>query len=109
MVYMTVLPQPTGPNATSQPVSSSGIHLTVKSFAKSNPGGVLPVAIGTPVALMLIAIVPIVRRRRAKDQSASGRELTPPTSQPLFPPALPRRGSPDAHCSCSSLTRRRFT
>lgn len=69
MVYMTVLPQPTGPNATSQPVSSSGIHLTVKSFAKSNPGGVLPVAIGTPVALMAIALVPIVRRRRAKDQA----------------------------------------
>ena len=72
LVYMTVLPQPTGPNATSQPVSSSGIHLTVKSFAKSNPGGVLPVAIGTPVALMLIAIVPIVRRRRAKDEPPQG-------------------------------------
>ncbi|HET9632668.1 MAG TPA: ABC transporter permease subunit [Terrabacter sp.] len=65
MVYMTVLPQPSGRNATSQPVSSSGIHLTVRAFEKANPGGVLPVAIATPVALMLIAVVPIVRRRRA--------------------------------------------
>src|SRR6476659_8024439 len=72
MVYMTVLPQPSGPNSTTQPVSSPGIHLTVKSFAKSNPGGVLPVAIGTPVALMLIAVVPILRRRRAKDEAPQG-------------------------------------
>ena len=72
MVYMTVLPQPSGPNSTTQPVSSPGIHLTVKSFAKANPGGVLPVAIGTPVALMLIAVVPILRRRRAKDEAPHG-------------------------------------
>ncbi|HET7397706.1 MAG TPA: ABC transporter permease subunit [Intrasporangium sp.] len=72
MVYLTVLPKPSGPNATTQPVSSPGIHLTVKAFAKSNPGGVLPVAIGTPVALMLIALVPRLRRRKAKDEAADG-------------------------------------
>ena len=42
LVYMTVLPQPSGPNATSQPVSSPAIHLTVKSFAKTNPGACSP-------------------------------------------------------------------
>ncbi|WP_374969446.1 ABC transporter permease subunit [Terrabacter sp. BE26] len=65
MVYMTVLPKPRGPNATSEPVSSPGIHLTVRAFEKTNPGGVLPVAIATPVALMLIAVLPTLRRRRA--------------------------------------------
>ncbi|GAB2760679.1 hypothetical protein GCM10027039_21200 [Terrabacter koreensis] len=70
LVYLTVLPQPSGPNATSQPVSSPGIHLTVKPFATTNPGGVLSVAIGTPVALMLITAVPMLRRRRARGQAS---------------------------------------
>jgi ABC-2 type transport system permease protein len=70
LVYLTVLPTPKGANATSQPVSSPAIHLTVKPFATTNPGGVLPVAIGTPVALMLIAVVPVLRRRRARDQAS---------------------------------------
>lgn len=71
MVYMTVIPKPSGSNATSQPVSSKGIHLTVKPFTQSNPGGVLPVAIATPVALTLIALVPRgLRRRRAKEDDS---------------------------------------
>ena len=69
LVYLTVLPKPSGPNATSQPVSSPAIHLTVTAFATTNPGGVLPVAIVTPIALGLIAFVPALRRRRAKDQA----------------------------------------
>jgi ABC-2 type transport system permease protein len=69
MVYLTVLPEPRGPNTTSQPVSSSGIHLTVKAFEKTNPGGVLPVAIATPLALTLIAVVPTLRRRRAQAEA----------------------------------------
>jgi hypothetical protein len=73
MVYMTVIPKPGGPDATTQPVSSTGIHLTVKPFEKSNPGGVLPVAIGTPVALILVALVPRgLRRRKARDDSPAG-------------------------------------
>jgi ABC-2 type transport system permease protein len=74
MVYLTVLPQPSGPTTTSQPVSSKGIHLTVKPFAKTNPGGVLPVAVGTPVALMLIALVPRALRRRKASEGDSGAE-----------------------------------
>lgn len=69
LVYLTVLPQPAGRNATSQPVSSPAIHLTVRPFATTNPGGVLPVAIATPAALMLIAVIPMLRRRRSRDQA----------------------------------------
>jgi hypothetical protein len=61
MVYMTVVPEPESPEATSQPVSSSGIHLTVEAFARSNPGGVLPLAIGMPIVLILVTA--FLRRR----------------------------------------------
>jgi hypothetical protein len=71
MVYMTVLPQPSGPRATSQPVSSNGIHLVVRPFAKTNPGGVLPVAVGTPLALILVALVPRALRRRKATEGGS--------------------------------------
>ncbi len=64
MVYMTVIPKPDGPEATSQPVSSSGLHLTVKPFTQTNPGGVLPVAILTPIVLILVSILPRRRWRR---------------------------------------------
>lgn len=57
MVYLTVVPKPQGPDATSQLVSSSGVHVTVHPFAESNPGGVLPVAIGIPLALMAFSIL----------------------------------------------------
>ncbi|MBI5566031.1 MAG: hypothetical protein HY870_14140, partial [Chloroflexi bacterium] len=70
MVYMTIIPKPAGPEATAQPVSSPGLHLTVKAFNKSNPGGVLPVAIGTPLALILISILPRRRWRRGSAGSA---------------------------------------
>ena len=64
MIYLTVIPEPAGADATTYPVSSPGIHLTVKAFEKSNPGGVLPVAIVTPLAMAAIAMVPWWRRRR---------------------------------------------
>ena len=63
LVYMVVIPAPDGPQATSQPVASSGIHLTVTPFTRLNPGGVLPYAIGGPV-LLLVAIFLVYRRRR---------------------------------------------
>ena len=64
MIYLTVIPDPTGANATSKPVASPAIHLTVKAFAQSNPGNVLPVAIATPLAMAVIALIPRMRRRR---------------------------------------------
>jgi hypothetical protein len=64
MVYMVAVPQPAGPKATSHPVASSGIHLTVTPFTRLNPGGVLPYAIGGPVLLLLgIILVQRIRRR----------------------------------------------
>lgn len=65
MVYIVLLPAPAGPEATSHPVSSSGVHLTVTPFTKLNPRGVLPYAIGGPV-LVLVGIVLIYRMRRRK-------------------------------------------
>jgi len=63
LVYMVVIPEPAGKDATSQPVASSGIHLTVMPHTKLNPRGVLPYAIGGPIVLAL-GIVFIYRRRR---------------------------------------------
>lgn len=68
MVYLTAIPKPSGADATSKPVSSPGIHLTVKAFTESNPGGVLPVAIAMPLGLGLIALIPRWRRRRRVDE-----------------------------------------
>jgi hypothetical protein len=64
MVYMVVIPQPGDQNATSQPIASSGIHLTVTPFTKLNPSGVLPFAVGGPV--LLLVIIYFVNRRRNK-------------------------------------------
>ncbi len=60
MIYMTVVATPDGSEASSQPIASPGVHLTVKGFARSNPGGVLPVAIGVP--LLLSAGTVLIRR-----------------------------------------------
>ncbi len=71
MVYLTVIPKPDGPEATSQPVSSSGIHLTVNPFTRTNPGGVLPIAIGMPIVLILISVLPLRRWLRGINTGAS--------------------------------------
>lgn len=60
MIYMTVVATPDGTEATSHPISSPGVHLTVQGFARSNPGGVLPVAIGVPLLLSVGTI--LIRR-----------------------------------------------
>jgi hypothetical protein len=62
---MVVIPEPSGKDATSLPVSSSGIHLTVTPFTKLNPGGVLPYAIGGPL-LLILGIILLYRIRRRK-------------------------------------------
>jgi hypothetical protein len=67
MVYMVAIPSPGGPDATTQPVASSGIHLTVTPFTKLNPGGVLPYAIGGPVVLAVIILLVYRNRRRQID------------------------------------------
>jgi ABC-type transport system involved in cytochrome c biogenesis permease component len=67
MVYMVAIPSPGGPEATSQPVASSGIHLTVTPYTKLNPGGVLPYAIGGPLLLGLVISIVYRRRRRQID------------------------------------------
>jgi ABC-type transport system involved in cytochrome c biogenesis permease component len=63
MVYMVLVPEPNGPQATSQAVASSGIHLTVTPFTRLNPLGVLPFAIGGPI-LLLVGIYVVFRLRR---------------------------------------------
>jgi hypothetical protein len=54
---------------TSQPVASSGIHLTVTPYTKLNPGGVLPYAIGGP-ALVAVGIFVLYRIRRRQTDAA---------------------------------------
>jgi ABC-2 type transport system permease protein len=70
MVYMVAIPAPAGADVTSQPVASSGIHVTVTPFTKLNPGGVLPYAIGGP--LLLAVIILLVYRNRRRQIDAGG-------------------------------------
>jgi ABC-type transport system involved in cytochrome c biogenesis permease component len=63
MVYMVVIPEPAGPQATSRPVASSGIHLMVEPFTRLNPAGMLPLVVGMPAALTLGGVL-LLRRRR---------------------------------------------
>jgi ABC-type transport system involved in multi-copper enzyme maturation permease subunit len=70
MVYLVAIPAPGSPDATSQPVASSGIHLTVTPYTKLNPSGVLPYVIGGPVVLGLVILV--VYRQRRKQIDAGG-------------------------------------
>ena len=72
IVYLTAIPQPDGPEDTSQPVSSLGINLTVEPFENSDPGGILFVAIGVPVALILVSFLPRRSKRWRKGANANG-------------------------------------
>jgi hypothetical protein len=71
MVYMVAIPAPAGAEVTSQPVASSGMHVTVTPFTKLNPGGVLPYAIGGPVVLAAIILLVYRSRRRQIDMGGS--------------------------------------
>ena len=62
MVYMVLIPAPTNNESTSQPVATSGIHLTVRPFTRLNPIGVLPYAFGAP--LIVLVLILFVNRRR---------------------------------------------
>jgi len=70
MIYMVAIPQPEGQNVTSHPVASQGIHLTVTPFTKLNPRGVLPIAIGGPIVLLMI--IYFVNRRRNQNIDMGG-------------------------------------
>ncbi len=68
MVYMVLVPEPDGTNATSHPVASPGIHLTVDPFTRLNPGGVLPLVIAIPTLLMAAVGFVMWRQRRRINQ-----------------------------------------
>jgi ABC-2 type transport system permease protein len=65
MVYMVVIPEPGMTEATSWPVTSPGIHLTVASNPQINPGGVLPLIIIIPVVVASGIIFILWWRRRS--------------------------------------------
>lgn len=67
LVYMVVLSAPETSTDTSEPVASSGIHLTVEQFVRINPGGVLPLAIGMPAFLGGLLFAVMRSRRRLID------------------------------------------
>jgi hypothetical protein len=69
LIYMTLIPEPAGQKATSQPVASSAIHLTVTPFTKLNPRGVLPYAVGGPIVLLLGMSLLRRHRRRQIEES----------------------------------------
>jgi len=69
MVYMTVVAAPDGAETTTQPVASPGVHITVRGVTRTNPGGVLPVAIGIPVMLGIATI--LLRRWWNRDRRPS--------------------------------------
>jgi ABC-2 family transporter len=75
MVYMVAIPKPDGPEATSAPVASPGIHLTIRPFAKINPRGVLLYVLGTPILLLLAMALLFRYRRRSIDRGPEPTEV----------------------------------
>lgn len=69
MVYMTAIVKPGAPAETTLPVTSPGIHLTVQPYLSTNPGGVLPVALGMPLGLLVVAF--LLRRYWRRERSAA--------------------------------------
>ncbi len=72
MVYMVVISPPPSPDTTSHPITSPGIHVTVERFVRTNPGGVLPIAVGIPVLVGVVALAVFSLRRRMIDTGAPG-------------------------------------
>ncbi len=73
LIYLVVTNKPGGSTSTTQPVSSSAIHLTVKPFTRLNPGGILPLAISTPTALTAVWLGLMSRRRREVEWTSVSR------------------------------------
>jgi hypothetical protein len=74
LIYMVVTPKPVGSTSTSQPVASSAIHLTVKPHTRLNPGGIMPLAIGTPTALTVVWLGLRAMRRREVEWTPAASE-----------------------------------
>jgi hypothetical protein len=74
MVYMTAIVKPGAPGETTLPVTSPGIHLTVQPYQSTNPGGVLPVAIGMPLGLLVVAFL-LRRYWRSERGPAAGQAV----------------------------------
>lgn len=71
LVYLAVISKPAGATATTRPVASSAIHLTVKPVARVNPGGMLPLALVTTGGLSVGAFGLRWLRRRGVDTGRS--------------------------------------
>lgn len=67
MVYMVALEEPSGPDATTHPVTGPQIHLTVQRVPRYNPGGVLPLTLGVPIAGGAVWSALLWWRRRGLD------------------------------------------
>lgn len=67
MVYMVLIPEPVGEGKTSEPIVTSGIHLTVVPFNRLNPWDVLPYTIGVPLFLGVVLLLIYHRRRQQID------------------------------------------
>jgi ABC-2 type transport system permease protein len=74
LIYTVVTPKPVGSTSTSQPVASSAIHLTVKPHTRLNPGGIMPLAIGTPTALTVVWLGLRAKRRREVEWTPAASE-----------------------------------
>jgi len=71
MVYLVAIAQPENAEGSGQVVASPGLHLTITKFTSLNPSGVLPFAIGVPVALVIVIFLLFRLRRRQIDAGES--------------------------------------
>ena len=78
MVYLVGIPQPAGPGASSEVVTSPGLHLTIGAFSNLNPSGVLPYTLGVPLAVLAIIVLMMLLRRRKVDAGGAEEESAAP-------------------------------
>jgi hypothetical protein len=67
MVYIVAVPQPENAAASTDTVSSRGLHLSVTKFTSLNPGGVLPFAVGVPIVIVAAIFLLFRLRNRQVD------------------------------------------
>ena len=82
MVYMVVIPEPSGTESHQPAGCQLGHPPDGDAVHQLNPGGILPYAIGGPILLGLIIYVVYRLRRRQIDTGA------PPPRQPSIRPSL---------------------
>lgn len=70
MIYMVLIPTPDSPEATSWPLTSAGMHLTVTIVVSANPSGITPYALGMPMVLLALILFINYYRRRNIDSGA---------------------------------------